>query len=115
MDQTEKVRHVIYFPSLVQAQAENKPKNKGNVEYLSLKQLEERGKNANIGLNNDILSPPLSSLSFSFSFSSDEQIYQTRPKKDDIAVIMYTSGSTGTPKGHSSRPRKENIFLSLSL
>ena len=39
-------------------------------------------------------------LFFSTSlFDLEEQTLKKRPKREDIAVIMYTSGSTGTPKG----------------
>ncbi|CAF2697351.1 unnamed protein product [Rotaria sp. Silwood2] len=77
LDHTEKVRHVIYFPSLAKSQTVKLSKDKHNIEYIPLSQLEEKGKNATI--NDDIV--------------------RKRPNRKDIAVIMYTSGSTGTPKG----------------
>ena len=45
------------------------------VDVLTMEELEEKGKR----------SPRIDSYE--------------RPKKDDLAIIMYTSGSTGTPKG----------------
>ncbi|UJR20379.1 hypothetical protein I4U23_023510 [Adineta vaga] len=77
IDHTPRVSHVIYFPSLVKTQTINIPKDKNNKQFLSLHQLEEQGRNAEI----------------------PDDILQKRPEKTDIAVIMYTSGSTGTPKG----------------
>ncbi|CAF0948680.1 unnamed protein product [Adineta steineri] len=77
LDQIKSVHHVIYFPSITKSQTVKLPKDKNNIQYLSLQQLEEQGRNANI----------------------NENILQQRPNKTDIAVIMYTSGSTGTPKG----------------
>jgi hypothetical protein len=49
LDQTEKVRHVIYFPSLAKSQTIKLPKDKNHIEFLSLQQLEEQGRRANIG------------------------------------------------------------------
>ena len=42
----------------------------------------------------------------------DDQLYQIRPKRSDIAVIMYTSGSTGTPKGVLIK--HENIVAAMA-
>ncbi len=49
MDQTEKVRHVVYFPALAKPETAKIPTDKTNIEFLSLNQLEEKGKNAQIG------------------------------------------------------------------
>ena len=48
MDQTPKVRHVVYFPPLAKA-AGGKTKANDRVEYLALSQLEERGTAAQLG------------------------------------------------------------------
>lgn len=90
LDQAERVRHVIYFPSLVKTQTDKIPNNKNNLEFISLNQLEERGRNSQI----------------------IETLLNKRPAKTDIAVIMYTSGSTGTPKGVLIK--HENIVAAMT-
>jgi hypothetical protein len=49
LDQTEKVRHVIYFPALAKPESVKIPNNKPNIEFIPLNQLEEQGNNAQIG------------------------------------------------------------------
>ncbi|CAF4433637.1 unnamed protein product, partial [Adineta steineri] len=48
LDQIKSVHHVIYFPSITKSQTVKLPKDKNNIQYLSLQQLEEQGRNANI-------------------------------------------------------------------
>jgi long-subunit acyl-CoA synthetase (AMP-forming) len=84
---------VIYFSPLVKSQTVKLPKSKNDIQFLALHQLEENGKNAQIGEFEDLL------LFQYFFIYLDESILKKRPDKQDIAVIMYTSGSTGTPKG----------------
>ncbi|CAF3504649.1 unnamed protein product [Rotaria sp. Silwood1] len=90
LEQTDKVRYVVYFPSVVKSQADKVPKDKNNIQFIHLQKLEEQGNNANI----------------------DESILNKRPQKTDIAVIMYTSGSTGTPKGVLIK--HENIVAAMT-
>jgi long-chain acyl-CoA synthetase len=78
LDQAEKVRHVIYFPDAAKPASVKVPQDKTNIQFIPLHKLEELGRDAQI----------------------DEATLNARPKKTDIAVIMYTSGSTGTPKGN---------------
>ncbi|CAF3774551.1 unnamed protein product [Rotaria sp. Silwood1] len=87
---TEKVSHIIYFPSLAKSQIIKLPNDTHNIQYIPLSQLEERGKNAII----------------------DDNILRKRPNRNDIAVIMYTSGSTGTPKGVLIK--HENIIAAMT-
>ena len=93
MDQTKNVRYVIYFSALAKSLALKIPKDKEDIEYLSLNQLQDKGKNAQIGIEHLFLS------SIFISLIKDENILKIRPSRSDLAVIMYTSGSTGTPKG----------------
>lgn len=44
---------------------------------------------------------------------SDANLLAQRPKKTDVAVIMYTSGSTGTPKGSSQISSIRFCFSSI--
>jgi hypothetical protein len=44
------VRHVIYFLPLGKSQTMNRPKDKNNIQFIPLNELEEQGKNAQIGL-----------------------------------------------------------------
>ncbi|CAF1232867.1 unnamed protein product, partial [Didymodactylos carnosus] len=74
---TPKVRHVIFFPGHTKTSQAN-PKNNDNLKYYRLQELEDKGRQTQIG---------------------NHELLKKRPTKDDIAVIMYTSGSTGTPKG----------------
>ncbi|CAF3295265.1 unnamed protein product [Rotaria sp. Silwood2] len=90
LDQTHKVRHIIYFPARAKQEAAKSPPEKKNIEFIPLAKFEEQGKNVNI----------------------DEEILKKRPKKEDIAVIMYTSGSTGPPKGASIR--HENVVAAIT-
>ncbi|UJR08757.1 hypothetical protein I4U23_013014 [Adineta vaga] len=90
LDETEKVRHVIYFPARAKVDREKKPKEKTNIQFIPIEKLEKQGKEANI----------------------DEEILKKRPKKEDIAVIMYTSGSTGPPKGASIR--HESVIAAIT-
>ncbi|CAF3777239.1 unnamed protein product [Rotaria sordida] len=90
LDQTNEVRHIIYFPARNKQEAAKSPLEKNNIEFIPLAKFEEQGKNANI----------------------DDEILKKRPKKEDIAVIMYTSGSTGPPKGASIR--HENIVAAIT-
>ncbi|CAF3068503.1 unnamed protein product [Rotaria socialis] len=90
LDQTEKVRYVIYFPPLIKTQENKIPNDKNNIQFICLNQLEEQGKSSHI----------------------DESILNKRPDKADIAVIMYTSGSTGTPKGVLIK--HENIVAAMT-
>ncbi|CAF1053768.1 unnamed protein product [Adineta ricciae] len=90
LNDTEKVRHVIYFPARTTSERSKAPKEVKNIEFTSIEKLEEQGKNATI----------------------DEQILKKRPKREDIAVIMYTSGSTGPPKGASIR--HENVIAAIT-
>ncbi|CAF3741350.1 unnamed protein product, partial [Rotaria magnacalcarata] len=90
LDQTKKVRYVIYFPALIQTQENKIPHDKNNIQFICLNQLEEQGKSSHI----------------------DESILNKRPDKTDIAVIMYTSGSTGTPKGVLIK--HENIVAAMT-
>lgn len=80
MDQTPKVRHIVYSLSLTKVLTGRTPKNIDRIEFIPLEQFEERGKAAHI----------------------DEKILKERPVKTYLTVIMYTSGSTGTPKGFFS-------------
>ncbi|CAF0819334.1 unnamed protein product [Adineta steineri] len=77
LGETEKVRHIIYFPSRAINEEAKIPKDKNNIQFITLEKFEEQGKLAFI----------------------DEETLKKRPEKKDIAVIMYTSGSTGPPKG----------------
>ncbi|UJR29514.1 hypothetical protein I4U23_010731 [Adineta vaga] len=90
LDEMEKVRHVIYFPAVAKPASAKVPQDKKTITFLSLSQLEEQGKNAQI----------------------DEQTLNKRPIKTDIAVIMYTSGSTGTPKGVLIK--HENVIAAMT-
>ncbi|CAF1080787.1 unnamed protein product [Rotaria sordida] len=90
LEHTEKVRYVIYFPPLGKSETIKLPKDKHNIQFIPLDQLEEEGKNATI----------------------NENILRKRPNKKDIAVIMYTSGSTGTPKGVLIK--HENIIAAMT-
>lgn len=67
-----------------------------NIKLIPLAQLEEQGKNAQIGT---FISSFNGFLPTFLLFDLDEDVLKIRPKKEDIAVIMYTSGSTGPPKG----------------
>ena len=98
MDQTEKIRQVIYFPSLTKSQTLNLPQDKNNIQFLPLHQLQEQGRQAHIGRFQCF-----DRFQSWFYFDLDAKILQQRPDKTDIAVIMYTSGSTGTPKGYFSK------------
>ena len=101
---------MIYFPSPIKIEADKTiEKQNSSITYLSLTQLEEQGIEAHIGLFS--LSPL--SLSVSLCVPSDEAIEKQRPKKDDLAVIMYTSGSTGTPKGERKHEPTCSILHSL--
>ncbi|CAF0875128.1 unnamed protein product, partial [Didymodactylos carnosus] len=91
LEKTPKVAHVIYFPG-PKRQTLQQPTNKNNIEFHHLQQFEEKGKSANI----------------------DEDILKKRPKKDNIAVIMYTSGSTGQPKGKSVLITHENVIAAMT-
>ncbi|CAF1687465.1 unnamed protein product, partial [Adineta ricciae] len=90
LNDTEKVRQVIYFPARTTSERSKAPKEVKNIEFISIEKLEEQGKNATI----------------------DEQTLRKRPKREDIAVIMYTSGSTGPPKGASIR--HENVIAAIT-
>ncbi|CAF1673661.1 unnamed protein product, partial [Adineta ricciae] len=90
LDQMENVQHVVYFPAMAKPASVKVPQNKKTINFISLKQLEEQGENAQI----------------------DETTLKKRPGKKDIAVIMYTSGSTGTPKGVLIK--HENIIAAMT-
>jgi hypothetical protein len=49
LDQTEKVRHVIYFPALAKPESAKIPNDKTNIQFIPLNKLEEQGNNAQIG------------------------------------------------------------------
>ena len=97
LDQTERVRHIIYFPSLEKTQTQQRPINKQLIEYIPLEELEKQGTTATIG--NYEYETFLLHQFIVYHFLLDEHIVQKRPDAKDDAVIMYTSGSTGTPKG----------------
>ncbi|CAF3656720.1 unnamed protein product [Rotaria sordida] len=77
LDQTEQVRHVIYFSTVAKPASIKVPQDKKTIQFILLNQLEEQGQNVHI----------------------DEQTLNKRLGKQDIAVLMYTSGGRGTPKG----------------
>lgn len=83
---------MIYFPARAKSDAAKTLENE-KIKLIPLAKLEEQGTNAKIGTFLLIL------LIVLFLFYLDEDLLNKRPKKEDIAVIMYTSGSTGPPKG----------------
>ena len=48
----ENVQHVVYFPAMAKPASVKVPQNKKTINFISLKQLEEQGENAQIGIKN---------------------------------------------------------------
>ena len=87
------MRFIVYFPPLAKPEEAKAPKDKNNIQFLSLPKLEEQGQIIDTGMFFSLLLRLISLIYL------ESALFKTRPKKDDVAVIMYTSGSTGTPKG----------------
>ena len=83
------IEHIVYFPARADIDSKAKVESE-KIEMIPLDKLEQIGKNAQL----------------------DENLLKQRPKKEDLAVIMYTSGSTGPPKGTSIR--HENIIAAMT-
>lgn len=94
LEQTTKVRHVVYFAPISKEKTNKQSKAK-DVVFHPIEQFEERGRDAEIGLSRR----EIDNCSTRLNLFADEQLLNKRPDKSDLAVIMYTSGSTGTPKG----------------
>ncbi|CAF0797612.1 unnamed protein product [Rotaria sordida] len=89
LDQTEQVRHVIYFSTVAKPASIKVPQDKKTIQFILLNQLEEQGQNVHI----------------------DEQTLNKRLGKQDIAVLMYTSGGRGTPKGEIEFDKESRLSL----
>lgn len=87
------MRFIVYFPPLAKPEEAKVPKDKNNIQFISLPKFEEQGQIIDTGMFFSLLQRLIVFI------HSESALFKTRPKKDDIAVIMYTSGSTGTPKG----------------
>ncbi|CAF4498746.1 unnamed protein product, partial [Rotaria sp. Silwood2] len=82
LDQTGKVRHVIYFLAVAKPASIKVPQDKKTYSIYSFKSIRR-------------------------TRIKYEQTLNKRLGKQDIAVIMHTSGSTGTPKGEIEFDKKK--------